>query len=101
MDKWAKASLRSRASCSKSRTANVNAGGVELGDALAADKRVGIDGGDDATRDSCGDERVGAGAGAAVMAAGLEGDVGGDTFYGVAVLGRLLERDDLSVVRSS
>jgi hypothetical protein len=65
---------------------------------LAADQRVGIDGGDDAAGDFGGDERVGAGAGAAVMAAGLEGDVGGGAFYGVAVRGGLLEGDDLGVV---
>ena len=59
---------------------DVDAGGAEFGDALAADERVGIDGGDDAAGDFGGDEGVGAGAGAAVMAAGLEGDVGGGAF---------------------
>ena len=51
--------------------------GAELGDALAADEGVGIDGGDDAAGDLGVDEGVGAGAGAAVVAAGFEGDVGG------------------------
>ena len=52
-------------------------GGAEFGEALAADERVGVDGGDDAAGDAGGDECVGAGAGAAVVGAGFEGDVGG------------------------
>jgi len=52
-------------------------GGAEFGEALTADERVGIDGGDDAADDAGGDERVRAGAGAALVGAGFEGDVGG------------------------
>ncbi len=77
---------------------DVDAGGAEFGDALAADEGVGIDGGDDAAGDFGGDEGVGAGAGAAVVAAGLEGDVGGGACDGVAAFGGLLEGDDLGVV---
>ena len=75
---------------------------VELDrDAVAAEllgaarrERVGVgERGDDA-RHACGDERIGAGAGAAGVGAGLERDVGGGAGGAVA---RLLERGDLGV----
>ena len=75
-----------------------DSGGAEFCDALAADLRVGIVGGDDDTGDAGGDEGVGAGAGAAVVGAGLEGDVGGGSGGIEAACGGLLEGDDLGVV---
>ena len=77
---------------------DVDAGGAEFFDAAAADEWVGIAGGDDYAGDAGGDESVGAGAGAAVMAAGLEGDVGCGATGGVAERGGLFEGRDLGVV---
>ena len=73
-------------------------GGAEFGDALPADLRVGVLCGDDAAGDSGGDEGVGAGWSAAVMAAGFEGDVGGGSAWREAAGGGLFEGDDLGVV---
>ena len=77
---------------------DLDSGGAELFDALAADQWVGIAGGDDAAGDSGGDESVSAGAGAAVVAAGLESDVSGGAGGAVAKRAGLLECDDLGVV---
>ena len=57
-----------------------DSGGFQPGDAVAADQGVGVAGCDDAAADSGGDEGVGAGAGAALMATGFEGDVRGRAF---------------------
>jgi len=73
-------------------------GGAELCDALPADERVGVFGGDDDADDSGGDQRVGAGAGAAMVGAGFEGDVGGGTSGREASRGCHFERDDLGMV---
>ena len=73
-------------------------GGAKFFNALAADQGVGIAGRDDAAGDAGGYEGVGAGASAAVVAAGLEGDVGGGSFGGDASLGGLFEGYDLGVV---
>ncbi len=87
-----------RVGCVGSSEVDFDVGGAEFGEALAADERVGIDGGDDAARDAGGDEGVGAGAGAAVVGAGFEGDVGGCAVDVVAESGGLLEGGDLGVV---
>jgi hypothetical protein len=79
---------------------NVDASSAEFFDATAADERVGVGGGYDDARDSCGDESVSAGPGASVVAAGLEGDVGGGALRGETARGDLLESDDLGVVES-
>ena len=71
---------------------------TEFGKTPTADLRIRVLGGDDAAADSGGDEGVGAGAGAAVMAAGFEGDVGRGSFDGEAALCGLFEGDDLRVV---
>lgn len=71
---------------------------AKFGDALAAYLGVGVLGGDDAACDTGGDEGVGAGAGAALVAAGFERDVGGGSGGADATLGGLLESDDLGVV---
>ncbi len=73
-------------------------GGAKFLNALAADQGVGIPGCDDTAGDTGGDEGVGAWAGATVVAAGLEGDVGGGSFGGEAALGCLFEGDDLCVI---
>ena len=73
-------------------------GGAEFGDALTADQRVWVGGGDDAAGDAGGDEGVGAGAGAAVMGAGFEGYVGGCAGGGAVAGGGLFEGCDLGVV---
>jgi len=65
---------------------------------LTADLRVGVLSGDDAAGDAGGDDSVGAGAGAAMMTAGLEGDVGGGAAGREASGGGLFESDDLGVV---
>ncbi len=100
--KWAKASLRWRAcwarGCVGIEEDNFDVGGAEFGEALAADERVGVDGGDDAAGDAGGDECVGAGAGAAVVGAGFEGDVGGCAADVVTESGGLFEGCDLGVV---
>ena len=75
-----------------------DSGGAESGDALTAHLRVGVLCGDDAAGDAGFDESVGAGRGAAVMAAGFEGDIGGGTLCGDASCGGLFECDDFSVV---
>ena len=56
--------------------ADGDAGGVKLPEALTAYERVGIFCGHDAAGDAGGNQGVGAGGGAAVVRAGLEGDVG-------------------------
>jgi hypothetical protein len=73
-------------------------GGSEFFYAATADERVGIGSGDHGARDAGGDQSVGAGSGAAVVAAGLEGDVSGGARDGEAAGGGLLEGDDLGVV---
>ena len=64
--------------------ADGNAGGAQAGDALSSHKRVGVAAGDDGAGNTGGDERVGAGRGAAMMGAGFEGDVGGGATGGIA-----------------
>ncbi len=96
--KWAKASLRSRACCSKDAEGDFDACGTEFGEALAADLWVGVVRGDDAAADACSDEGVGAGAGATVVAAGFEGDVGCGAYGGEAACCGLFEGGDLGVV---
>jgi len=75
-----------------------NVGGAESLDALATDMGVGVLRGDDAAGDAGFDECVGTGWGAAVVAAGFEGDVGGGAPGGDVALSGLLEGDDLGVV---
>ena len=77
---------------------NFDVGVAEFADAQAADLGVGILRGDDAAGDAGGDEGVGAGRGAAVVAAGLESDVGSGAFGGEAAPGCLFEGDDFGVV---
>jgi hypothetical protein len=72
--------------------------GAEFCDSLAADLGVGVLSSDNAAADAGFDERVGTGRGTAMVAAGLEGDVGGCSFCGDALGGSLLESDDLGVV---
>src|ERR1700732_3232941 len=73
-------------------------GGAEFLNALGADQGVGIPGCDDAAGDAGGDEGVGARAGATVMAAGLQGDVGGGAFGGDAACCGLFQGYYLCVV---
>ena len=73
-------------------------GGPEFGESLAADERVGVDGGDDAAGDVGGYKCVGTGAGAAVVSAGFEGDVGGCAVHVMVEGSGLLEGGDLGVV---
>ena len=77
---------------------DVDVGGAEFLNSLAADLRVRVLGGDDAATDASGDESVGTGAGAAVVTAGFEGDVSGGVFGGEATCGGLFEGDDFGVV---
>ena len=67
-------------------------------DALATDLWVGVLRGNDTTADACGDQRVGAGRGAAVVAAGFEGYVSRSSLSGKTLSCGLLESDDLGVV---
>ena len=69
-----------------------------LGDAAAGDLRVGVGGGDDDASDAGGDEGVGAGRGAAVVRAGLKGDVGGCAMRVMALGGSLFEGYDFGMV---
>jgi len=71
---------------------------AETGYAFAADLRVGVLCGDDAAGDSRGDESVGAGGCAAVVAAGFEGNVSGGSAGREAAGCGLLESDNLGVV---
>ncbi len=73
-------------------------GGAKFLNALAADQGVGVLRCDDAAGDTGGDESVGTGRGAAVVAAGLERDVGGGSFGGEAAGGGLFEGDYFGVV---
>jgi hypothetical protein len=73
-------------------------GGAKFGETLTAYERVGINCGDDATRDARGDECFCAWAGAAVMRARLEGDVGRRAVGAVADGSRLLQCGDFGVV---
>ena len=66
--------------------------------ASAADKGIGVDGCNDDTPEAGGDEGVGAGAGATLMAAGLESDVGGGSLDGETARGGLFEGHDLGVI---
>ncbi len=67
--------------------------------AVAGDGGIGIAGGGDDACEPGGDQRLGAGAGAAGVIAGLEGDVGGAAFEAVArVLSGFVEGDDFGVV---
>jgi hypothetical protein len=77
---------------------NFDVGFAEFLNALAADSGVGILGGDDAAGDAGSDEGVGAGAGATLVTAWLEGDVCGDSFGGDVSRSGLLEGDDLGVI---
>ena len=72
--------------------------GLEFGNASAAYQRVWIDSSDDATCDTSRNKSISARAGAAMVTAGLEGDVGGGAFGGEAALRCLLQCDDLGVV---
>jgi hypothetical protein len=78
--------------------ADFDVGGAEFGQALTADERVGVDGRDDAAGYTGSDECVGAGTGAAVMGAWLEGDIGCRAVGVVAESSGLLEGGDLGVV---
>ena len=73
----AKPSLMRRASVSQTPMFVSNAGGAQCFHAVAGDVGIGIAGGGDDACDSGGDEGFGAGAGAAGVIAGFEGDVGG------------------------
>ena len=64
--------------------ANGDASGAQAGNALTGHKRVGVAAGNNGAGDTSGDERIGAGRGAAMMRAGFEGDVGSGTTGGVA-----------------
>ena len=68
----------------KDADGDFDACGAKSLDALSADLRVGILSGDDAAGDAGGDESVGAGRSAAMVAAGLEGNVGGGPLGGKA-----------------
>jgi len=72
--------------------------GAESGEALAADLRVRVFGGDDDSGDAGGDEGVGAGAGSSVMGAGFEGDISGCSGWIDAAFMGLLDGDDFGVV---
>jgi hypothetical protein len=72
-----------------------DAGLAEAGDAAAADQGIGVGGGDDDAGDLGADEGFGAGAGAAGVGAGFEGDVGGG---GVGEVAGLAEGDDFGMV---
>jgi len=71
---------------------------AQFRESLAAHLRIRVLGCYDAAADSCCYERIGAGSGAAVMAAGFEGDVGRGSFGGETALHSLLEGYDLRVV---
>ena len=73
-------------------------GGEEFVEACSGDERVGVEGGDDAAVDASGDQCIRAWAGAAVVGAGLEGDVCGCAVEVVVESGGLLECGDLCVV---
>ena len=75
-----------------------NACGFYSGDALAANQWVWVFGGDNAAGDAGFDEGVGARRGATVVAAGLEGYVGGCAGGVDAAMGGLLEGYDFGVV---
>jgi hypothetical protein len=65
---------------------------------LAADERIWVSGGDDAAGYACGDEGIGAGAGAALVGAGFKGHVSSRAEDVVAECSGLLERCDLGMV---
>jgi hypothetical protein len=67
-------------------------------DALATDFWIGVLSGNDTTGDARGDQRVGAGRGAAVVAAGFEGYIGRSALSGKTSSCGLLESDDLGVI---
>jgi hypothetical protein len=73
-------------------------GGAESSDALAADLRVRVFGGDDDSCDARCYKGVGAGASSSVMGTGLEGDVSGRSGWINAAFMGLLEGGDLGVV---
>lgn len=73
-------------------------GSAKFAEALAADLRVRIAGGDDATGDAGGDECFRAGTGAAVMRTGFERDVGCCAVDGMAAKCGVFESSDFSVV---
>lgn len=72
--------------------------GAKFCDALSADLRVGIFGGDDGSCNAGSYEGVGAGAGSSVVRAGFESDVGSGSGDVDTTLAGLLESDDLGVV---
>ncbi len=100
----AKPSLRRRASALADSDFCLKAGRTQCFHAVAGDVGVGIDGGGDHARQARGDEGLSAGAGAAGVVAGLEGDVGGAAaqtvlfLIGEGVLPGFVESDDFSVV---
>jgi len=75
-----------------------DAGVAELFNAATADERVGVCGGNDAARDSGGDQGIGAGSGASMVAAGFERNVGSGALSGDAALCGIFEGYDLGVV---
>jgi hypothetical protein len=75
-----------------------DSGVAEAEDALSGDEGVWVFGGDYAAGDSGFDEGVGAGGGAAVVAAGLEGYVGGCAGCVHSAVDGLFEGCDLGVV---
>jgi len=77
---------------------DADTGFLEDSEAATADEGVGVRGGDDDAADAGLNERLGAGAGAAMMGAGLEGDKGGGAADIVAARGGLLQRSDFGVV---
>jgi hypothetical protein len=77
---------------------DLDAGGAKFGETLAADLWVGVLRGDDAAADARGDEGIGAGASAAVVAAWFEGDVRRGALGGQSQFRRLFQRHDLGVV---
>jgi hypothetical protein len=77
---------------------NIDSRGTQTRDSTPANQRIGIDGRDDHAPHSCCNQRVGAWAGAPVMAARLQSDVRGRAGEIGAAFTRLPERNNLRVV---
>jgi hypothetical protein len=82
----------------KNANGDVNVCVAEYLNASSADEGIGIGGCDNAAGDTGFNERVGAGTGSTVVAAGFEGDIGGGSEGGEPLCGSLFEGDDLGVI---
>ncbi len=95
MINFAKPSLSLRAGSSSTPVLTSTPAARKPGDALTVNQRVGVGGGHHHPRDPCGYQRVRAGSGSSLVAAGFEGHIGGRT---LGLRARLLESNDLGVV---